>query len=221
MTTKPCTAVEGTRARRFGAACFCLWLAVLACRKPAQVSPVHFAREEIAMDVRPGTLEVRGMYHFTCSAREPLLASMFYPFPLDSNHLYPDSIDIQVPLGTPTRLGTRSEMSDISVMSPRPVQKQDSGVSFRMRFRPGVEDSFSAYYRQPIKTSSATYIVTTTRKWQRPIDVARFCVTVPASFRDVKLTFKHDSMVRSDSSVTYFFTRRRFFPDRDVTVTWR
>lgn len=160
------------------------------------------------MDVRPGTLEVRGMYHFQCSAKQPLVASLFYPFPLDSNHLYPDSIEI----------------------GQHGFQRQDSGVSFRMRFRPGAEDSFFAYYRQPLKLNSATYIVTTTRKWKRPIDLARFRVTVPAGFKDVSLTFKPDSVVRcptgavgaeSDTTVSYFFTRRKFFPDRDVIVTWR
>jgi hypothetical protein len=176
-----------------------VFLAFVSCRKAAPDSPVHFAREEIAMDVRPGTLEVRGMYHFTCSSKEPLLASMSYPFPLDSTHLYPDSIEIK----------------------QHEFQRQDSGVSFRMRFQPNAEDSFFACYRQPLMTNSATYIVTTTRKWKRPIDLARFRVTVPASFRDVELTFKPDSVVKSGSAVTYHFTRKRFFPDRDVTVTWR
>jgi len=151
------------------------------------------------MDVRPGTLEVLGMYHFKSSAKEPLVASVFYPFPLDSTHLYPDSIDIR----------------------QHGFQRQDSGVSFWMRFQPNAEDSFFAYYRQPLRVNSATYIVTTTRKWKRPIDLARFRVTVPAGFKDVNLTFKPDSVARSDISVSYFFSRKRFFPDKDVTVTWR
>ncbi len=176
-----------------------LLLLAAACRKTAPAGLVHFAREEIAMDVRPGTLEVRGTYHFKCSAKEPLVASVFYPFPLDSTHLYPDSIDIR----------------------QHGFQKQDSGVSFRMRFRADTEDSFFAFYRQPLKANSATYIVTTTRKWKRPIDVAQFRITVPASFKDVKLTFRADSVVKADSLVTYYFTRKRFFPDKDVTVTWR
>ena len=177
----------------------CGFLVMAACRKPVPESPVHFAREEIAMDVKPGTLEVRGMYHFQSSAKEPLVASVFYPFPLDSTHPYPDSIEI-------TEHG---------------FQRQDSGVAFRIRFRPEAEDSFFAYYRQPLRTNSATYIVTTTRKWKRPIDLARFLITVPASFKDVRLTFKTDSVAKSDSTVSYFFTRKRFYPDRDVTVTWR
>jgi len=151
------------------------------------------------MDVRPGTLEVRGMYYFTCTASDPLIAGIFYPFPVDSANLYPDSVEIP---------GYRFTASD-------------SGVSFRMKFTPGAEDSFFAYYRQPLCAGSARYIVTSTRRWRRPIDLARFRVMVPASFQDVKLSFRPDSTVKSDSTTTYFFTRRRFYPDRDVIVTWR
>lgn len=196
----------------------CTWCFLSACRKAEPVSPVHFAREEITMDVRPGTLEVRGMYHFTCSAREPLVASVFYPFPLDSTHLYPDSIELRTP-------SADRRSPNAGVQSPTLERcsfvRQDSGVAFRMRFRPEGEDSFSAYYRQQVKANSATYIVTTTRKWKRPIDLAQFRITVPASFKDVMLTFKADSVVRSDSTATYFFTGKKFYPDKDVTVTWR
>ncbi len=170
------------------------------------------------MDVKPGTLEVRGMYHFTCSAKEPLVASVFYPFPLDSTHLYPDSIELRTTNANRQSPESEVRRSELGVLS---FIRQDSGVAFRMRFRPEAEDSFFAYYRQPIKVNSATYIVTTTRKWKRPIDLARFRVTLPASFQDVSLTFKPDSVVRLDGTVSYYFAKTRFYPDKDVRVTWR
>ncbi len=177
------------------------------------------------MDVRPGTLEVRGMYHFTCSAKEPLVASLFYPFPLDSTHPYPDSIELRTTTAVrqAPNAGVRTPDSAVrrSALELRTFLRQDSGVSFRMQFRPGNEDSFFAYYRQPLKTNSATYIVTTTRKWKRPIDLAQFRVTVPASFKDVKLTYKPDSVAKTDSTTSYFFARERFYPNKDVIVTWR
>lgn len=151
------------------------------------------------MDVAPGVLEVRGNYHLASTAADPLVAVLFYPFPLDSTCVYPDSVEI----------------------AGRDFARSDSGVSFRMRFRPGAEDSFFAYYRQPLRAGSARYIVTSTRKWQRPIDRARFRVTVPAAFEDVKLSYRPDSVRRTDSTVTYVFSRHGFFPDRDVMVNWR
>ncbi len=187
---------------RLKAACRLLIPVVLVlsgCRRPEPAGPIHFAREEVALDIRPGTLEVRGTYHFTCSAPGPLIAGIFYPFPTDSNQLYPDSIEIH---------GQR-------------FSESDSGVFFRKKFVPGAGDSFFAYYRQPLRAGSARYIITSTRKWHRPIDLARFRVTVPASFQDVKLSFRPDSSAKTDSTITYYFTRARFYPDRDLVVTWR
>jgi len=194
-----------------------LLLALFACRKVPPPGPVHFAREEVTLDIRPGVLEVRGNYHFTCSATDRLVAVISYPFPVDSANLYPDSIVI-------AGAGHDRNPPGISGRVPSPAyryERSDTAVSFRMRFRPGEEDSFFAYYRQPLRTNSARYIVTTTRKWQRAIDLAQFLVTVPASFHDVKLTYKPDSVVKKDSTVSYYFAHRRFFPDTDIVVTWR
>jgi hypothetical protein len=151
------------------------------------------------MDVQPGRLEVRGNYHLVSAAADPLVAVLFYPFPLDSTCTYPDSVEV---------VG-------------HDFTRSDSGISFRMRFRPGAEDSFFACYRQPLKGRVARYIVTSTRKWNRPIDLAQFRITVPAAFEDVKLSYRPDSVRRTGSAVTYIFSRRGFFPDRDVIVNWR
>ena len=53
---------------------------------------VHFAREEVAVTVRPGTVEVLANYHFKVRAAKPFSALVFYPFPLDEFHAWPDSI---------------------------------------------------------------------------------------------------------------------------------
>jgi hypothetical protein len=120
-----------------------------------------------------------------------------YPFPIDSANPFPDSIEI--PGYT--------------------FKRNDTAVTFVMHFRPGQEDSFFAYYRQRLRANAARYIVTSTRKWQRPIDRAQFCVTAPAGL-DVKLSYGPDSTVRRDSLVDYWYTSVKFWPDKDVVVTW-
>uniref|UniRef100_A0A7C4GB26 Uncharacterized protein n=1 Tax=candidate division WOR-3 bacterium TaxID=2052148 RepID=A0A7C4GB26_UNCW3 len=167
------------------------------CTRPSP-PPIHFYREEVALDVRPGMLRVQANYHFRSSAAQPVTAMILYPFPLDSNHAWPDSIVIP---GYGFRLA-------------------DSGVTFVMKFSPGSEDSFQACYRQPLRGNSCRYIVTSTRKWKRPIDLARFRVDVPADLPGVRLNYRPDSITRTGSTVTYWFARRRFYPDRDVVVNW-
>lgn len=170
---------------------------LLACSRPSP-SPVSFCREEVALDVRPGLLRVSANYHFFSSATQPLTGLMLYPFPLDSGHAWPDSIVIP---------GHRFRLAD-------------SGVTFLMKFPPRAEDSFQAFYRQPLLGNAARYIVTSTRKWKRPIDLARFRISVPADLPGVQLNYQPDSITRADSVITFWFARRRFYPDSDVVVTW-
>jgi hypothetical protein len=151
------------------------------------------------MNVHEGSVEITGVYHFTNTLPNPATAVIFYPFPLDSIHAYPDSVAIP---------GYESERSD-------------SGVSFKMHFLPQVEDSFFAYYRQPLRGRQARYIVTTTRAWKRAIDCAWFRITVPAGFKDVRLSYRPDHTERTDSTVVYSFAHCGFYPNKDVIVTWR
>ena len=175
-----------------------VFLISTACRRePA--GPVHFAREEVELNVRPGTLEVTGTYHLNCESEAPIAGVILYPFPIDKAHAFPESVDIR---------GSRFAASD-------------TAVTFTMRFRPGEEDSFIAWYRQPLRGGAARYIVTSTRKWNRPIDTARFRVTVPFDLPDARLNYRPDSITRTDSTLTWHFTRRRFWPSEDIIVTWR
>ncbi|MFO7674866.1 MAG: hypothetical protein R6X12_00905 [bacterium] len=167
------------------------------CR-PAAPGPVHFAREEVSVTVRPGAVEVLGTYHFTSSARDTIAAVISYPFPLDSFHDYPESVALP---------GHRFQLAE-------------SAARFVMRFRPGGEDSFTVRYRQPLRGPQARYIVTTTRQWRRPIDRAQFRVTVPAGLAGATLNYRPDSTRRDDSTLTWFFTRSGFFPEEDVVVSW-
>lgn len=160
---------------------------------------VHFAREEVAVRVRPGSVEVTANYHFKVRAAKPFSALVFYPFPLDEFHAWPDSI----------------------WTGGLPYEFADSGVTLKLNLPARDEESLRVYYRQPHRGNEARYIVMTTRKWRRPIDLARFTVTVPSEFDSVTLEYSPDSAVQSDSAVTYFITRRAFWPESDIVVRWR
>lgn len=143
-------------------------------------------------------LRVSANYHFRNLTRQPVTALILYPFPLDSTHAWPDSI----------------------VIPGYGFQLADSGVTFLMRLRPNAEDSFRVFYRQPLHGSSARYIVTSTKHWKRPIDLARFRVSVTPDLPGVRLNYQPDSATRSDSALVFWFARQTFYPDEDVVVTW-
>jgi hypothetical protein len=171
-------------------------LLLLACRSPESPA-LHFCREEVNLRVRPGTLEVAANYHFQWPGRDTVRARISYPFPLDSVHGFPDSV----------------------AFPGRDFELADSSAGFWMRFLPQSEDSFLAWYRQPLRGSQARYIVTTTRRWERPIDLAQFRVEVPTSLH-ARLNYRPDSTTKTDSTIIWHFACRDFWPSEDVTVTW-
>ncbi|MEO0005260.1 MAG: hypothetical protein ABIK49_04580 [candidate division WOR-3 bacterium] len=174
-----------------------LLLSLIFCRHSSL--PVRFCREEVAITVHSGSVEVLGKYHIKSRAKNRITVQFFYPFPIDSTHPFPDSIAVP----------------------DKEFTSADSGVLFQMRFDPGKEDSFSVYYRQEIKENSCRYIVTTTRRWQEPIERAYFTITVPAEFKGVNFSFKPDSIQKGDTATTYFLTFWRFYPEKDIVITWR
>lgn len=183
---------------RFGRMLSCAAFVLLAGCPGESAGPIHFAREEIDITVRPGAVEVLGTYHFQYSGSDAVAAIISYPFPLDSNHAFPDSVCL---------FGRRFSLTDTS-------------ARFVMRLVPGREDSFTAWYRQPLCGTQARYIVTTTRQWRRPIDRAQFRVTVPASLPGATVNYEPDSTRRTDSTLTWFFNRLGFYPAEDVIVSW-
>jgi len=170
---------------------------LLSCRRPSQ-NPLSFVREEVDVRVRPGKVEVCGTYHFACRTKNPVRAVMFYPFPLDSSLGYPDSVGV----------------------SGRDFVPGDSGVRFEVALKPNAEESVTVFYRQPVLGRSARYIVTTTQRWHEPIALARFSVTVPTSLAGAALNYRPDSVTKTESTLTWFFARKRFFPSDDVVVSW-
>lgn len=178
-------------------------LALIGVLKPPfpqdRRNALHFAREEVYCRVRPGCVEVTGKYHFLYTGAAGKTAGIFYPFPRDTLYAQPDSVALPGHDYAPT----------------------DSGLFFRMRFEPKSEDSFTVYYRQPLNGRTARYIVTTTRAWHRAIDRAEFVITVPASFQGISLSYQPDEVEETDSIITYRFVRRKFYPDKDVVISWQ
>jgi hypothetical protein len=170
---------------------------LLACRG-SRLRQIHFAREEVDVVVRPGTVEVTGVYHIANLSADTLLGMFFYPFPLDSLTPYPDSISL------PGMYYTRS----------------DTGLLVRMKLPARAEESMRVYYRQQLRANRALYIVTTTRRWPRPIDRAAFRVTVPAGLQGARVSFEPDSVEHTDSTLTWLRTFTKFRPAEDVIVTW-
>lgn len=186
----------------------------LAPPRPTTASDLHqalsvsFDSEWIRLSVIGDSLEVRGRYYLLCREHSGKSVSLFYPFPKDSL------------LG-----GARMASVSASVdgAEARSVEWEESrgapGVRWRTPPCTGDTITIDATYKQKLLTDYARYIVTTTRKWQRPLRLARFEIRLPPGTAPTEFSFPFQT--REDSTGRYYaFETRDFFPDRDVIVRW-
>jgi hypothetical protein len=170
---------------------------------------VVFDSEWIRISIVDDSLEVRGTYVLWCRHHDDTPLSLFYPFPSDSL------------LGGARMVSLQATVDGID-QGDWPWETAPHGRGVRWMNPPCIADTIAmtAVYRQEVLTSYARYIVTTTRAWQRPIRRARFDVRLP--FGAVPLDFSHPFQACGDSLDRYYrYEAQDFFPDRDITVTWK
>ena len=186
-------------------------LVLTSCRsagpEPPAVGPLRFHREYVTVEPSDGRVRVVGVYYFRNESDEPLTTLIKYPFPVDRNHMMPFRI----------RVWEQTEEG----LAPLGFVRADASVDWRMQLGPRGERTIRVEYVQEIKKNHAVYIVTTTRAWKRPIELAEFEFRIPADFEDVELSFEPDSVSVSGDTLVYYMSETDFLPDADLSVTWR
>ena len=170
-------------------------------------NPVTFYREYVTVEPSRGRTSVSALYYFRNTSDRPVQQLISYPFPVDRFHLYPRTVRVW----EKTADGLR----------PMGFVHRERSVRWSMRFGPGEEKVVRVDYTQEIRRPHARYIVTTTKYWERPIDLAEFEFRVPASLDSVRLSFDPDRRSVSGDTVIYYMRREQFMPDDDLNITWR
>lgn len=176
-------------------------LAVLTGAQTAK--HVEFSRELIRVAVETGGITVDASYVFTNDGPAPQRQALFYPFPVDSLHPYPDEVDV--------------------TCDGREVgfERQGSGVVISIDVPAHGEAVMGVTYHQPSDDGSGCYILTTTAAWESPLEVARFEITVPDDLELVEVSYLVDEVVASGHAHIHVIDREDFLPDHDLCFSWR
>lgn len=173
---------------------------------PPTSGPIRFVREYVTVELSPDRIHVSGLYHFRNDSADSVEQGIEYPFPIDRSHPYPASVRVY------------DETGD----EPRPMGflHGRSSVRWLMHFGPREERLVRVHYWQDIFEPSATYIVSSTQKWERPIELAEFEFRVPAGLGETRMSFTPDRSDVSGDTLVYYMRREDFLPDEDFVVTW-
>lgn len=161
-----------------------------------QAPPIDFFKEDVIIEVLDGRVRVTGIYFFENLTQIGKRIKFYYPFPVDSNHHYPDTISLSYP-----------------------YKKDSAGVFFSISLRPNSIDSFKITYEQQIENPFFRYITTTTIVWKRPIKEARFTIVAPETV-SLRTNYSFSERKNIDEYWLYLIQIKDFFPEEDLIITW-
>lgn len=169
----------------------------------ARNSSIVFHGEKIVVTVLGDRIRVSGDYHFRNPSAEAAELRLFYPFPVDSAHPFPDSTSV--------------ESGGVSV----PFRAGGRGVAFTAEVPAESVRTYRVRYEQRCDVPEGCYILTTTAAWPEPLAEADFEVIIPEPYALVDLSYEAEKTEGGDGTDVYRFRRVRFLPDRDLCVRWR
>jgi len=171
-----------------------------------EAPPVHFYQEYVIIEPSARGCRVDGLYFMRNLSDRPLEMVVEYPFPVGGPFNYPYQIFID-------------DVSDEGEQSIGFVQTEES-VTFTLRFEPEGERRFRARYAQQVRGGRATYIVTTTRRWERPIDLAEFEIRIPPDLENATISLEPDRTESRRDTTVYFISRTDFYPEENIVIRW-
>lgn len=183
--------MEGAMATRipllFLAACWC------GCRT---APPIDFVGENVTIEILGKRVRVAGVYYLENNTPVGKRIRLYYPFPVDAPHHYPDSISIALPF-----------------------ERDPAGVFFWVALRPNSIDSFKVTYEQHVEGPPVRYITTTARTWARPIKEARFTIIAPDTL-EVYVNHGVSERVHVGPWRYYSIRIEDYYPVEDLIITW-
>ena len=174
---------------------------------PVALSPVRFIREYVTVEPSRGATKVSALYYFRNDSDRRIRQGIRYPFPVDRFHLYPRVVRVWEKRGDDLR--------------PMGFVHRDRYVLWSMVLEAREEKVVRVDYIQEIRRPRAVYIVTTTKEWRRPIELAEFEFRIPAELDSVSLSFEPDTRTVVGDTIVYYMKQTDFMPDADLIVTWK
>jgi hypothetical protein len=178
-----------------------LWSSMFPAPSSGQ-QPVEFARERIVIFVDGANIAVDGYYVLKNPTPRDRIQSLFYPFPVDSAHTFPDSISVW-----------QNE-------EPVPFERVVDGVVFSVEIPAEKSVGFRVVYRQTCFDNTGCYILTTTSAWSRPLEWADFEIIFAEGVELEWASYELTPISKSEGLSRYEFSREDFMPDKDMCMRW-
>ena len=172
---------------------------LILCQSPAPGQDVDFFSEDLTFRIREGFFEVEGTYSFRNNTAREVNKMLFYPFP-DTDY-YGEISYISIS----TEGDTNSQLATVS----------NNGSLFKLSIGPSMIMTYMIRYGQKLKSGEARYIITTTKKWGKPLETAHYRLIFASDIQMDSVSVEPDTIVHVRGITEYRWERVNFMPEKD------
>lgn len=164
---------------------------------------VLFASELVTLHLEDGELSVDAIYHLHNPSADEQVVSIEYPILTSRTSPPPSQVTVDGEVLAVTRNAAGQPVASF--------QRAVAARSLR---------SFAIRYQQRLLGPSAAYMVTSARRWPRPLARAVFVVDHPSAWKGVRVSYPIRHRATEDGRTILTMVEQPFSPEREVTVSW-
>jgi hypothetical protein len=172
-------------------------------RSAASSGQPLFASELVELHLELGRLTVDAVYHVHNPSADAQTVNIEYPILITRDQVAPATVRVD---GRSLSVGAGAQ--------------GQVAVHFPITLAPHDLHSFKIRYEQRLLGRSASYMVTSARRWPAPLNRAVFVIHHPAGWRDVRVSYPIRHRETHDGRIDLTIVEQPFLPDREVSVRW-
>jgi hypothetical protein len=165
---------------------------------------LQFYGEKIEICIQGEYAQVTGEYYFRNNTSRPLHQVMFYPFVMNQDLSWPDSISVY-------------QVSEKKSLSYREAK---AGILFVLVVPADSMVIYKVSYRQRTPGRKMEYILTTTQKWGHPLVFAGYSVSLPEEYKLLDISLTPDSRQIINHKQIIKINRQNYLPTKNLNLFW-
>lgn len=171
-----------------------------------QLENIEFVEEEITIELNDSMISVTGLYYYHNPGKQDRNISLMYPFP--QNKFYGKAENVfAFELNEPYK--------DVL------AQANEHAATVRLSIEANRQKALCIGYSQKLYGNRAEYIVSTTRGWDKPLNLAGFELIVPDQLKIDSLAYiPYDTLVGM-GKIHYYFKEKDFWPESEFVIFFR
>jgi hypothetical protein len=171
--------------------------------KVSRLKKIEFTSEDVSIYINSDYVKVEGKYYFKNVDKSDRQIDIEYPFYIGEGVGSPSNISIYID----------------GNLSYHFVNAKDK-IKFKVELPAGGEREVLVTFNQPSINGYYTYILTTTKKWGRPLESARFSIYTDGNVKDISSSYTFSQQSDDDGTKFYVLTEENFMPEKDLMIHW-